>query len=118
MSRFFISLYTDEDVSVLIATLLRSRGYEAITTQAAGNTGRSDPEQLAFAAARQMTVLTHNRDDYLALFNEYLSTGKTHSGIIIAVRRSPYEIAQSPLQRMGIASAVKRTRRTEAHPSC
>lgn len=94
MSRLFISLYFDEDVSVLVGTLLRSRGYEVLTTQAAGNVGRSDPEQLAFAASGQMAVVTHNRDDYLALFNESLAAGRAHSGIIIAVRRSPYEFAR------------------------
>lgn len=94
MSRLFISLYTDEDVSVLVGTLLRSRGYQVMTTQEAGNAGRSDAEQLAFAAARQMAILTHNRDDFLALAKEYATSGNMHSGIILAVRRSPYEIAR------------------------
>lgn len=94
MSRLFVSLYMDEDVSVLVGTLLRSRGYEVLTTQAAGNVARSDPDQLAFAVSRQMAIVTHNRDDYLALFGEYLAAGRPHSGIIIAVRRSPYEIAR------------------------
>jgi hypothetical protein len=36
MSRLFIELYLDEDVSVLVAKLVRALGFEAITTQEAG----------------------------------------------------------------------------------
>ena len=94
MSRLFISLYTDEDVSVLVATLLRSRGYDVLTTQEAGNIGRKDSEQLQFAAERQLAMLTHNRDDFRVLAEQYAAAGRAHSGVIIAVRRSPYEIAR------------------------
>jgi hypothetical protein len=36
MSRLFIELYLDEDVDVLIAQLLRARGFVVVTTQEAG----------------------------------------------------------------------------------
>ncbi len=36
MNRLFAELYLDEDVSVLIAELLRVRGFTAQTTQEAG----------------------------------------------------------------------------------
>jgi predicted nuclease of predicted toxin-antitoxin system len=94
VSRLFVSLYLDEDVSVLIATLIRSGAFEAMTTQDAAATGSSDAEQLAFAAERQMAILTHNRVDFENLAREYIASGKSHSGIIIAVRRPPYEIAR------------------------
>ncbi|MBC7784211.1 MAG: DUF5615 family PIN-like protein [Burkholderiales bacterium] len=93
MSRLFISLYLDEDVSVLIAKLIRSRGLAALTTVDAGNLGHSDADQLAYAADHQMALLTHNRDDFVALSQEYHVAGKSHCGIIVAVRRSPYDIA-------------------------
>ena len=105
MSRLFVSLYLDEDVSVLVGTLLRSRGYDVLTTQAAGNVARSDPEQLAFAASRKMAIVTHNRNDYLKLSKEYLANGRTHSGTIIAVRRSPYEIARRLLSLLDTMTA-------------
>ena len=47
MSRLFIELYFDEDVDVLIAQLLRARGFVVITTQEAGQLRNSDAEQLA-----------------------------------------------------------------------
>ena len=94
MSRLFISPFLDEDVSVVVAKLLRTRGYSALTTQEVGQVGRSDAEQLAFATERQMAILTHNRDDFAALARQYLSIARNHCGIIIAVRRPPYEIAR------------------------
>ena len=36
MNRFFIELYLDEDVDVLVADLLRARGFVATTTRDAG----------------------------------------------------------------------------------
>ncbi len=46
MSQLFIELYLDEDVSVLVADLLRARGFIAMTTQEAGRTGENDASQL------------------------------------------------------------------------
>jgi predicted nuclease of predicted toxin-antitoxin system len=105
VSRFFIQLYLDEDVSVLIAQLLRARGHSALTAQEAGQLGRSDAEQLDFAQQRQLALLTHNRDDFAQLGNEYLNAGKTHCGIIIAVRRSPYDLTGRLLTLMDRVSA-------------
>jgi predicted nuclease of predicted toxin-antitoxin system len=98
VSRLFISLFLDEDVSVLIAKLLRSRAYAALTTQEANQLGQSDADQLAFAVDRQLTILTHNRADFAKLATNYMAAGKKHHGIIIAVRRSPYEITQRLLR--------------------
>ena len=92
MTRLFAELYLDEDVSVLIATLMRARGFVATTTQEAGLLGRSDAEQLDFAVARQKVLLTHNRADFEAPALKYFSASRTHYGIIIATRRPPHEL--------------------------
>lgn len=105
MSRLFINLYLDEDVSVLIAKLIRSRAYVALTTLEAGQVGRSDAEQLDFATQRQMTILTHNRDDFVLLAGEYTAAGRHHAGIIVAIRRSPYDVALRLLRLMDQVSA-------------
>lgn len=94
MSRLFIELYLDEDVDVLVADLLRVRGFEASTTQEAGQVGSSDAEQLAYAVSQHRTLLTHNRDHFERLARQYSTTGQTHYGIIIAVRRPAHEIAR------------------------
>ena len=76
-----------------------------MTTQEAGQVGRSDAEQLAFATERQMAILTHNRDDFAALAGQYHSVARIHCGIIIAVRRPPYEIARRLLALMDRVTA-------------
>jgi hypothetical protein len=56
MMRLFIELYTDEDVDVLIADLLRARGFSVLTTRDAGRLYATDEEQLAFAGGAQITA--------------------------------------------------------------
>jgi predicted nuclease of predicted toxin-antitoxin system len=79
-------------VSVFIAELLRVRGFTAQTTQEAGRKKTDDEAQLAYAISQQRAVLTHNRDDFARLAQEYFAAGRKHYGIIIAVRRPPHEI--------------------------
>src|SRR5215510_2648454 len=94
MSRLFVELYLDEDVDILVADLVRARSFQATTTQEARQTGKSDAEQFAYAVTQQKTTLTHNRIDFETLVQKYFTTGQMHYGVIIAVRRSPYEIAR------------------------
>jgi predicted nuclease of predicted toxin-antitoxin system len=67
MSKIFISIYLDEDVNVLLADLLKARGFEAITTREAGQLSKTDEEQLRYAVSQELTLLTHNRVDFEAL---------------------------------------------------
>ncbi len=94
MSEIFIELYLDEDVSVLIADLIRARGFSVRTTHDAKNLGKSDVEQLEYAATPKKVLLTHNRVDFENLAKDYFIEGKTHHGIIIAVCRLPNEMTQ------------------------
>jgi len=94
LNKVFIELYLDEDVSVLVAELLRARGFAATVAREAGQLGKSDEEQLAYAIGQSRTLLTHNRVDFEALARRYFETGQTHYGIIVAARHPPFEIAQ------------------------
>ena len=89
MNRVFIDIYLDEDVDVLVADLLRARGFIAVTTRDAGNLGTTDSNQLSYAVSAQKALLTHIRVDF-----EALAAGQTHFGIIIAVRRPAHEIVR------------------------
>lgn len=80
MNHLFIELYLDEDVNVLIADLLRGRGFAATTTLAEKQLQNSDEEQLAYAVRHQKTFLTHNRSDFEALAEGYAKAGKAHYG--------------------------------------
>ncbi|MDQ1640378.1 MAG: hypothetical protein QOF62_3717 [Pyrinomonadaceae bacterium] len=94
MNRLFIELYLDEDVSALVADMVRARGFTVTTTQDAKQIGQSDVAQLGYAVKHRRTLLTHNRVDFEVLANEFFSSGKKHFGLIIAVRRSAAEIAK------------------------
>jgi hypothetical protein len=75
VSQLFIELYFDEDVDVLVAELIRARGFSAITTREAGQLGRDDAVQLAYAADQQKTLVTHNWVDFEALAQAYFNAG-------------------------------------------
>jgi len=94
MRRLFIALYLDEDVHVLIAELVRSYGFAATTARQEHTLGWEDEEQLAYAVREGKAILTHNRVDFERLAQTYFEAGQEHYGIIIAVRRSPYEVAR------------------------
>ena len=90
--KIFASLYLDEDMNNMVATLLRSRGIDAVTVQKSDMLGKSDQEQLAYAAANDRCILTHNRVDYEDLHLQYAQANLIHSGIIVVPQKSPYEI--------------------------
>lgn len=105
MKALFISLYLDEDVNVLLSDLLRGRGFVVTTTQEAGQMGKTDEDQLAFATTRGQAILTHNRVDFEALARGYFEAGRSHSGIIIAVRRPPIELSRRVLMLLNHVTA-------------
>ncbi|MEM9541334.1 MAG: DUF5615 family PIN-like protein [Cyanobacteria bacterium P01_E01_bin.42] len=104
MSEIFIKLYFDEDVHVLVADLIRARGFDAITAGDAGLLQKTDEEQLAYAASQNRVIVTHNRVDFESLAQQYFDSGRTHSGIILAFRNTPQEIARKLLIILNLAS--------------
>jgi hypothetical protein len=94
VNRLFVELYLDEDVDVLVADLVRPRGFQVTTTQGAGRVSSDDADQLAYAVNLQAAMFTHNRSDYEALAEDYFAAGRTHFGIIIAVHRRPYDLSR------------------------
>lgn len=84
-----IKLYLDEDVNPLLAKDLRQRGYDALATSEGKTLGMSDRDQLDFARAQSRALLTHNRDDFLAIAKEYAIKQFPHAGILY-VPQVPY----------------------------
>jgi len=58
------SLVLDEDVSIVVAAILRARGFDALTVRDAGQLGLSDVEQLTAAVDAGRVLLTHDRADF------------------------------------------------------
>lgn len=98
MNRLFVDVYLDEDVSVVLADMLKARGFRATTTRDADHLGATDEEQLRYAAGRGMALLTHNRVDFEVLHRRYLVEDRQHWGILIAARRRPGLIAEHMLR--------------------
>ncbi len=92
MTRLFIELYLDEDVDILLADLLRHRGFTVTTTRDVDQLHLDDRGQLSLATNRGWTIFTHNRVDFEALATEDVIAGRSHAGIIIATRRRPHDL--------------------------
>jgi|SRR5208283_3767331 len=93
-----ISLYLDEDVRVLLAEIMRSRGYNVLHVLECGRSGKSDADQLAYAVKRKMALLTHNIRDYRVLAGYYAQHGKKHSGIIVSQQLPINELLKRSLK--------------------
>ena len=88
-----LRVYLDEDVDVLVAHLLSTRGIDCLTTLAANNLGSTDEKQLEFADRESRVLITHNRLDFENLAVTWWSQQRDHTGIVLAVRRAnAYEL--------------------------
>lgn len=72
----FVKIYLDENISFVVAGILRSRGFNVTPAQEAGNKGLSDDEQLKFASSNGMAILIHDRVDFEELAIEYFANDK------------------------------------------
>ena len=83
-ARLFIALYIDEDITSELAPALRERGFEAQSAAEAGLLRADDAQQLAYAAAHDLTLLTCNASHFLLLARQYAAAGRSHPGVIIS----------------------------------
>lgn len=85
----FAALYTDEDMSALVATLLRSRGLDITTVPEQATLGKTDREQLEFATAQGRCLLTHNRVDFERLHLRTLMRIDSILELLLRLRKMP-----------------------------
>jgi uncharacterized protein with PIN domain len=79
-----LKLYLDEDVHRKVATALRLKGYDVVSTHDAQKQSLSDAHQLEHAVAQQRALFTFNAGDFDRLHKEYLKDGREHFGIILS----------------------------------
>ncbi|MBI1821767.1 MAG: DUF5615 family PIN-like protein [Nitrospirae bacterium] len=79
-----IKLYLDEDVHKKIATALRLKGYDVISTHEVQKQSLSDHQQLEYAIAEGRTIFTFNVGDFNRLHKEYIKSGRNHCGILLS----------------------------------
>ena len=104
------TFYTDEDMSALVATLLKSRGLDVTTVPEQATLGKTDGEQLKIATSLRRCLATHNRVDFEVrpraderrkgtrtferLHLQYMKENEQHFGIMIVPQKNAYEVAQ------------------------
>lgn len=101
----FASVYLDEDVNPLIATLLVAHGLRAQTARDPGTLAATDEAQIVTACRLQSCFLTHNRVDFEQIHARYVEAGQTHFGIVIAQRRRPHEVTDRLLSLLNTLTA-------------
>lgn len=75
----------DEKYPAGLATDLRKNGVEAVTVAELGLAGRADDDVFATAVADGYSVLTENVGDFTRISGEFLTTGRHHHGVLIAL---------------------------------
>ena len=113
--KLFADIYLDEDVSVLVAILLRGRGLDAVAAVTEHMLGEDDAAQLARAALLGRCIVTHNRVHFELLHRQYLESGRDHAGIIVATRRAPRELASRIVMLLDALTADEIRNRSSTH---
>lgn len=72
------SVYLDECVDVKLVEALHRRGFVAVTTLAAGRLGATDEDQLLYAGAHDLIIVTHNRRHFRRLHRLFQEEGRSH----------------------------------------
>jgi hypothetical protein len=83
------SVYLDECVDIELAGALQQRGFLAVTTAAARMLGATDEDQLVYASAHDLLLVTHNRRHFRRLHRLFQDEGRSHGGMILLSRTTP-----------------------------
>ena len=83
--RFFL----DEDLSDRVARIARDLGLDVCSVHEVNREELDDPEQFDYATEHNMVMVTRNRDDFLALNDEYHAAGMPNCGLLIVLPSLP-----------------------------
>lgn len=82
-----MKLYLDEDLSPVIARILRKRGVDVQSAHEVGMIGASDDEQLDYAAREGRAVVTRNARDFRRVAHQRIREQRPHAGVIVCSPR-------------------------------
>jgi hypothetical protein len=100
-----IILYFDEDSQENdLIQALRLREAKVYSSAEAGLNGRTDEEQLTFAAAEGYVLYSYNSRDFYHLHTQFLAAGKTHAGIILGPQQQ-YSVGEQMRRLLKIIGA-------------
>ena len=78
-----MKVYLDEDVSPIVARLLRDKGVDAVSAHEVGRVQFDDRAQLAESTAAGRAIVTANVVDFLALAHDAVASNVEHAGIVL-----------------------------------
>jgi hypothetical protein len=78
-----VKLHLDEDLSPVIAEILRRRGLDVSSAHEVGTTQLSDAQQLHHTTQAERVLVTRNLRDFVVLAGDYIARGQAHAGIIL-----------------------------------
>jgi uncharacterized protein with PIN domain len=78
-----VRLYLDENITPILASVLRARGYDVVSAHEVGMRGKSDEDQLEYATSQGRVLLTFNAKHFAPLAEEYFKKGQEHYGIVV-----------------------------------
>ena len=81
-----IRLYLDEDVSPLLAVVLRDRGFDAVSAHELGRTSLPDSNHLNYATREGRVLLTFNVKHFVLLATERWNVGDPFPGVIVSTQ--------------------------------
>ena len=79
-----IKLYLDEDVHKKVATALRLKGYDVVSSHEVQRQSLSDNQQLAYAVSENRAIFSFNAGDFNRLHKEQAAKGPHHYGILLS----------------------------------
>ena len=108
-----LKLFLDEDIHTALSHALRQRGFDVVHAQDLKRKGKSDSEQLAFAAQEERCMMTFNVRDFVNLHNQYVGQNKEHWGIIVSRQIVIGETLRRLLKKVGFATRADFKNRIE-----
>jgi hypothetical protein len=89
-----IRLYLDEDsMDGDLIQALRARGLDVESALEAGMVNRSDAAHLEYATGQSRVLFSFNVRDFNRLHGEFLGSGRSHAGIIVA-RQQQFSVGE------------------------
>jgi predicted nuclease of predicted toxin-antitoxin system len=79
----------DEDIHPRVAEAAWELQLDVVSVHELRRRGRSDHDQLAFAAEQDRVLITRNRGDYLHWTREFYHAGLPHRGVLLVERGLP-----------------------------
>lgn len=85
-----LTFYFDDNMgSRAVVAALVAAGINVVTADSSGNRSKSDAEHLAFAAEHGYTLISADCGDFSKLHWQWIGSGASHGGIVIARDRMP-----------------------------